>query len=122
MESQLAAGDRIQRPEKQDGKREDLIVLSSWVRKELFATVKFLYKPEKDLVLGGSLYKMFVRDCKDRLVGLKLSTTSGKEYRKLYVESLWKEATQKKRNLVSEGINARRSSIYSGMQNRFTGE
>ena len=105
----------------QDGRSDDLSILARWVRKELFAKVKFLYNPEVDLRLDKALFKMFVRDCKDRLVGLKLNAGSSSEYRRLYVESLWTEATKKKCNLVADGLNARRSSIYSAMQNRFTG-
>ena len=106
----------------QEGRTEDLTILASWVRKELFSKVKFLYHPENDLRVNGQLFKMFLRDCKDRLVGLKLNVGSGSEYKRLYVESLWTEGTKKKSNLVTEGLNARRSSIYSAMQNRFTGK
>lgn len=104
------------------GRSEDLAILSCWVRKELFAQVKFLYNPDVDLRINGKLFKLFLGHCKDRLVGLKLSVNSGSEYRRLYVESIWTEATSKKRNLVTDGLNARRSSVYSASQNRFTGK
>lgn len=108
--------------EEQDGRGEDLTILSRWVRRELFVQVKFLYNPEVDLRVEGRLFRMFLRDCNKRLVGLKLNATRSSEYRRLYVESLWIEATRKKHNLVAEGLAARRSSIYSATQNRFTGK
>lgn len=113
--------DKNLQTKQQDGRSEDLVILARWVRKELFTRVKFLYNPDVDLRLDKALFKMFVRDCKDRLVGLKLNAGNSSEYRRLYVESLWTEATKKKCNLVADGLNARRSSIYSAMQNRFTG-
>lgn len=102
-------------------KLEDLDVLSSWVKKELFEKVKFLYDADNELRLNGELYCHFVRSCKDRLIGLKGVEAVG-EYRRLYVELLWQEANQKRRNLVANGLTMRRSSVYSGMQNQFVGK
>ena len=106
-----------------DGRTEDLSVLSRWVRGELFDQVKFLYSAENDLKINGLLYKMFVRDCRERLMGLKeQGGQRGSEYRTLYyVQSIWTEATRKKCNIVTDGLNARRSAIYTAMQNRFIG-
>ena len=102
-------------------KTEDLDVLSNWVKKELFEKVKFIYDANIDLRLNGEIYWEFVRTCKDRLIGLKGSEAVG-EYRKLYVELLWQEANQKRRNLIANGLTMRRSSVYSGMQNQFIGK
>jgi hypothetical protein len=105
-----------------DGRKEDLLIISHWVRKELFINVKFLYRPEEDLAMNGAIYRKFRHDCKDRLVGLKLAASKSQDYRESYVKSLWKEATRKKCNIITNGINARRSSIYSATQNRFNGK
>jgi len=109
-------------PHEHDGRQEDLKIISQWVRKELFVKVKFLYDIKEDLMVNGNIYKHFLRDCKDRLVGLRLNADRPSEYRRKYVESLWNQATKKKHNLVSDGLNARRSSIYSATQNRFIGK
>jgi hypothetical protein len=112
-------------PVNKDSRSEDLAVLTRWVKSELFDVVKFLYNPENDLKIDGTLFNLFVRDCRDRLVGLKDRTGSSaanKEYRRMYVESLWNEATRKKNNIIADGLSARRSSIYSSMQNRFIGK
>jgi hypothetical protein len=101
---------------------EDLAVLSRWVKSELFDVVKFLYKPEVDLKVNGTLFNFFVRDCRDKLVGLKVNGGGNRAYRRMYVESVWNEATTKRNNIVSEGLGARRSGVYSAMQNRFTGK
>ena len=105
-----------------DGRHEDLKIISQWVRKELFVKVKFLYDVEEDLAVNGNIYNHFLRDCKQRLVGLRLNADRPSDYRRKYVESLWNQATRKKRNLISDGLNARRSSIYSATQNRFIGK
>ena len=105
-----------------NGRKEDLLIISQWVRKELFVNVKFLYQPDEDLAVNGQIYKKFRHDCKDRLVGLKLAARKSQDYRENYVKSLWNEATRKKCNLVANGLNARRSSIYSATQNRFSGK
>jgi hypothetical protein len=105
-----------------DGREEDLKILSQWVRKELFVKVKFIYDVEEDLVVNGNIYNHFLRDCKGKLLGLKLNADQPSEYRRKYVESLWNQATKKKCNIVTDGINARRSGIYSATQNRFIGK
>jgi len=106
-----------------DGMTEDLAILSRWVKKELFVKVKFLYNPEINLMIGGKIYNMFLGDCKDRLVGLKLLAASDSACRNRYAQALWSQATKgKRRNLISDGLNTRRSSIYSATQNRFNGK
>ena len=82
--------------------------------------VKFLYNPEEDLKINGALFNLFIRDCRDRLVGLK-QHQGNRVFRRMYVESLWTEVTKKKLNFVADGLNTRRSGIYSAMQNRFIG-
>ena len=72
-----------------DGRCDDLLILSRWVRKELFAQVKFLYNPEVDLRIRGRLFNTFLRDCKDRLVGLKLNANRNSDYKMMNAESLW---------------------------------
>ena len=99
----------------------DLDVLSNWVKKELFEKVKFLYDADKELRVNGDLYYLFIHSCRDKLIGLKGDDAVG-EYRRLYVELLWQEANKKRRNLVTNGLTMRRSSMYSAMQNQFVGE
>jgi hypothetical protein len=98
-----------------------LLLLGQWARTDLFERVKFLYNPEKDSQVNGPLYKLFVNDCKHRLVGLKGQLTTG-DNRRMYVELLWQEANRKRRNLIANGLQTRRSSVYTAMQNRFIGK
>jgi hypothetical protein len=100
--------------------REDFAVLKNWVKEELFERVKFLYNTTEELKVGGPLYNKFVRDCKDRLVGLKNNTESS-EAGQVYLELLWTTANGKKRNMVAAGLTTRRSTVFSSMQNQFTG-
>ena len=105
-----------------EGRDEDMLIITAWVKKELFNQVKFLYQPDDDLAVGGYIYRKFLLDCKDRLVGLKIREREPSESRRRYCESLWNHATRKKANLVTKGINARHSSIYSSTLNRFNGK
>lgn len=101
--------------------QEDLEIMSQWVRTDLFDKVKFLYNPEKDLQVNGALYKLFITNCKERLVGLRGPHATA-EYRRMYVELLWQEGNKKRRHVVANGLTSRRSSVYSAMQNRFVGK
>jgi hypothetical protein len=98
----------------------DFQVLKNWVRNELFDKVKFLYNQANELRVNGVLYRLFVADCRDRLVGLKTGQRND-EYAKLYMAMLWTEANQKKRNMVANGLTTRRSTVFSSMQNQFVG-
>ena len=68
------------RSHENDGREEDLKIISQWVRKELFVKVKFLYDVEEDLAVNGNIYNHFVRDCKLKLLGLKLNADQPSEY------------------------------------------
>ena len=75
---------------KKDLRSEDLAVIARWVKLELFDTVKFLYVPQDDLKIEGPLYNMWLIDCKNRLVGLKVDSARSQAYRQMYVESIWR--------------------------------
>ena len=105
-----------------DGLTEDLLILAKWVKRELFVRVKFLYNQEKDLRIGGSLYNLFVLQCKGRLVGMKVHSGRSEDFKDKYIKAVWSRGTNKKKNLVTEGLNTRRSGVYSATQNRFTGK
>jgi len=42
-----------------EGRDEDMLIITAWVKKELFNQVKFLYQPEDDLAVGGYIYRKF---------------------------------------------------------------
>ena len=105
-----------------DHRSEDLAIISRWVKSEVFDTVKFLYKPEKDLAIKGQLYNKYIQDCRQRLIGLKVEGSENQAYRWMYVNSLWNEATRKGNNLIANDLSSRRSAVYSAMQNRFIGK
>ena len=107
---------------KKDHRSEDLAIISRWVKSEVFDTVKFLYKPEKDLAIKGQLYKKYLQECRHRLIGLKVEGSENQAYRRMYVNSLWNEATTKGNNLVANDLSSRRSAVYSAVQNRFIGK
>lgn len=105
-----------------EGKSEDLKLISRWTRKALFPTVQFIFEPEEHYAVpDGYVYNMFYEDMKDRLVGVKLLQGYSDVEKDSYIVALWKEVTRKKTNIVTDGLNARRSAVYSAMQNRFTG-
>ena len=102
--------------------QEDLNVLTRWVKTNLFEKVKFLYNPDRELQVNGVLYNLFLNDCKGILRGLKTPMATGGEYWRLYVGLLWQEASNKKRNIIANGLTIRRTSVYAAMQNRFVGK
>lgn len=104
-----------------DDEAQDKAIITRWVKGELFDMVKFLYNPDEDLKIDGTLFKLFVRDCRKRLVGLRSCNPANQRDRRDYVVKVWSEATKKRSNLVTDGLSARRSAIYSAMQNRFRG-
>lgn len=106
-----------------DGKSEDLKLVSRWARKALFPIVQFIFEPEVHCAIpDGYVYEMFTADMTDRLVGVKLLQGRPEVEKVKYMENLWKGIMLKRTNLVTDGLNARRSAIYSAMQNRFTGK
>jgi hypothetical protein len=107
------------RGNKQSICKEDFDVLKNWVKEELFEKVKFLYNQTAELRVGGVLYKKFVRDCKDRLVGLK--GNAGDESEQFYLELLWTAANGKRKNMIAMGLTTKRSTVFSSMQNQFIG-
>lgn len=102
-------------------KEEDLAIINNWVRQDLFKKVKFLYDPDRDLLVNGNLFTRFKNGCSSKLIGIKVNAGMSGDFKDLYLNNLWMYATKKKKNLIMDGLNARRSCIYSSMQNRFTG-
>jgi hypothetical protein len=101
--------------------KQDLEVLSRWVKKTLFGKVKFIYRPEVDLKADGDLFWLFVKDCKGKLQGLSRLANGGSGQRRMYLKMLWAEAT-KKPNRVSEGLSIKRSTVYTSMHNQWVGK
>lgn len=100
----------------------DLAILKTWVREELFDEVKIVYNAS-ELEVEKDLYWMFIKASKDKLLGLKgLPGEANKQLRKMYVNMLWREANKPKVNLVTDGISTRRSTVYTAMSNKFSGE
>ena len=100
---------------------EDLLILSTWVKKELFIKVKFIYNQEKDLRIKGGIYNLFVSTCKSRLIGMKVNAGKSEDFKENYMQALWSRATNKKKNIITDGLNIRRSGVYTLTQSRFTG-
>lgn len=109
-------------PARVNFREHDLVIVNQWVRQELFKKVKFLYTPDTDLIIGGKIFKSFEKYCSTKLIGLQVNNGMSQTYVDLYLQSIWSEATQAKKNLIMDGLNARRSCVYSAMQNRFNGK
>jgi hypothetical protein len=101
--------------------KEDIIVMASWAKGELFKKKKFIFDAEVELRVRGNLYRHFAKDCKDKLVGLK-RIGGGQANKQMYLDLLWNEGTAKKKNVIANGLQTRRSSVYSSMYNRFVGK
>jgi hypothetical protein len=94
--------------------RIDLKVLVEYIKNDLFAKAKFvLGKDEWDV--GGRIYKDYMKCCAGR-IGLQTMTDSNRES---YMKNIWMTALNKK--MQKKALVQKRSSIYTVMQNKFTG-
>ena len=93
--------------------KEDLERVRAFAKGELFEKVKFLIKEKEDLRENGPVYRFFVRKC-GRYLGREGQTPQEREMNLKYV---WTKAT--KRKVIVNGLVARRSGVYTTMQNRF---
>ncbi len=93
----------------------DLAVLVNYIKIDLFKKAKFvLGKDEWDV--GGRIYNDFIKCCNGR-IGL---TTMSDVVRERYMETIWMKALTK--NIQKKALVQKRTSIYTVMQNKFTGE
>ena len=98
----------------------DLDTMKRWVKDDFFQKVKFIYNADKELKVDSDYFKLFVKDCKDRLIGLKARQgNENKELRKMYIQMLWQQANKPNVDIVKNGLIGRRSSIYTAMNNKF---
>jgi len=93
----------------------DMLILSTYVKEDMYYGVKFLYDPKKDLAAGGQVFNHFRRICKKRLEGVK--KYDNEREREWYINYLWKEATEER--VQQDSLSLKRSSVYTVMQNRF---
>ena len=101
----------------------DFDTMKRWVKDDFFQKVKFVYNADKELEVDFDHFKLFVKDCKDRLIGLKARQgDKNKELRKMYVQMLWQQANKPNIDIVKSGLIGRRSSIYNSIKSNFGGK
>lgn len=106
-----------------DGTSEDKQLVAKWTRKWLFKVVQFIYDADATCAVpNGRVYQLYKEDLSNRLVGVKLLHGQTEKKKEEYIETFWKGIMKKKTNIVTDGLNARRGSVYSAMQNRFIGK
>lgn len=107
----------------QNGTSEDLQLIAKWSRKWLWHTVQFIYEADKSCdTPDGRIFVQFKDDLQNKLVGVKLLNGKSNSKKTEYMENIWKDIVRKKTNIITDGLNARRSAVYSAMQNRFMGK
>ena len=100
---------------------EDLRKIARWTREELFKTCKFLYRGDDDLVLNGTHFKLFERDCVPYLQGVRSAgVVGGMPNRHEYARMAWTLARDK--HIINQMLSLRRSCVYTVMCNRFNGK
>lgn len=97
---------------------DDLRLIRSWAKDDLFPLCKFLYR-ERDLQPDGKIYKIFQMQCLEKLSGVK-AACDDETKKRVYIKILWDLATKK--NIVCSALNLRRSGVYTVMINRFSGK
>jgi len=95
--------------------KRDTLILSMYVKEEMYYGVKFLYDPKEDLAIGGVIYNHFCKHCSNKLEGVKSYQTQREK--EIYIKFLWKNATEER--VQQDSLAVKRSSVYTVMQNRF---
>lgn len=95
--------------------KEDMLVITTYVKEEMYYGVKFVYDAKLDLAIGEQIFNHFHRTCKKRLEGLK--KYERQQEKELYIRYVWKHAMDERVQL--DALSAKRSSVYTVMQNRF---
>ena len=98
--------------------REDLKVISDYVKEDLFRVAKFIYKND-DLKYNGKLYKHCKSKCMEKVGGRRLDgqCTTNKD---VYLKMVWEEAVKNK--MQKQQLSQRRSAVYTVMQSKFMGK
>lgn len=95
--------------------KKDILILSTYVKEEMYHGVKFLYDPRNDLSVGEAIFQHFYRTCKNTLEGVKEYINQNEK--ELYIRYLWTQATDQR--IQQDSLSVKRSSVYTVMQNRF---
>jgi len=95
--------------------KKDTVILSTYVKEEMYYGVKFIYDPKEDLATGGVIFNHFYKHCSKKLEGRKTYQTQNEK--DMYVEYLWKNAVDDR--VQQDSLAVKRSSVYTVMQNRF---
>ncbi len=113
---------------------QDLTEIRKWARNELYMKVKFLYRGEDELdsektsdknskgtsEQNGKVYRLYVKECQEKLPGVVASKSIGPEYNLIYTQLLWQRATNE--SIIGKALSSGRSCSYTSMQNRFDGK
>ena len=97
-------------------KEDDLGLIVKYIKNDLYPKVKFIYDAKVDLAVGGKIYRDYLNRCRDRIGGRSLTDQSRNDY----MEALW--TTGMTTHLQKNALAAKRSAIYTVMQNKFSGE
>jgi hypothetical protein len=100
--------------EKQE--KEDLALIVKYIKNDLYPKVKFIYNARDDLAVTGRIYRNFLSTCKDRIGGPGLTA----QHHKDYMARLWAEG--RTNHLQKNALAAKRSAVYTVMQNKFSGK
>jgi len=95
--------------------KKDSLILSTYVKEEMYYGVKFLYDARHDLAIGGEIFDHFYRNCKNRFEGVK--KYHHHHEKELYIRYLWKHAMDER--VQQDTLCLKRSAVYTVMQNRF---
>jgi hypothetical protein len=105
---------------------QDLTEIRKWARNELYMKVKFLYRGEDELdstktsEKNSKVYRLYVKECQEKLPGVVTSKSIGPEYNLIYTQLLWQRATNE--SIIGKALSSGRSCSYTSMQNRFDGK
>lgn len=111
------AGDELLALQDEEQQAEDLRMLATYVKDNLFHKCKFVYS-DSDLRYDGPIYRDYKKNCKVNFGGKRWNESGAS--RDMNMRIVWEEALKLK--IQKKQMSQRRSAVYTVMQNKFVGE
>ena len=96
-------------------KNYEFVIISKYIKHDLFRKIKFVYDNTDDWKIGGDIYKNYIEVCGDTMGNCSLTA----ETRVAYLQRVWKDAC--KNRIQNKALLQKRSAVYTVMQTKFQG-
>jgi hypothetical protein len=94
-------------------KKADMEVIVKYIKNDIYPKVKFCYKVQEALMVGGLIYNDFEESCKGQTGDHNMTG----ETRAIYMEAAWNACLR--HYVQKRALSSKRSGVYTVMQNIF---